>query len=408
MKNKILTLLLSLTISFGLWLYVVTVISPESEYTYYNVPVELVGVNSLSDRDLIVVSDTNGLDMNLTLKGKRSDLNKIASANITILADLSTITHPGEHQLKCDISFQSGSAEVLAKDPEYISVTVAQQETKTIDVKPIFTGTVSGGYEAATDDVMLDHQTVTVKGPKDIVEQISYAGINVDLSGKGTMLDGTYPLTLYSINGQPMINTQHVTSNVTEVRAIVQIYRIKKVSLQILLNYDQSGMQEGMASLYTTPVDTVTLIGTEEALAKVDDKLVFTIDLSQYKATATETLVADLPEGVHCKEEITVYINIPAMCTKTITVSNYLLENKPGELAVQVNGTTEIEIWGPQDVLDGLTSEDVIGIVDCTDINISSGYAPVKFIMPGYEYLLLSTDWNNVFVSVQQLAQDTP
>lgn len=407
MKNKVLTLLLSLAISFGLWLYVVTVISPESEYTYYNIPVELVGVNSLDDRDLIVVSDTNGLNMNLTLKGNRSDLNKITSANITILADLSKITHPGEHQIKCDISFQSGSAEVLAKDPEYISVTVAQQETKTIDVKPIYTGTVSSGYEAATDDIMLDHQTVTVKGPKDAVEQISYAGINVDLSGKVTMLDSTYPLTLYGINGQPMINTQYVTSNVTEVRAIVQIYRIKKVPLQFLLNYDQSGLQEGMVTLYPQ-VETVTLIGTEENLAKVDDKLVFTIDLSQYKTTTTETLVADLPDGVHCKEEITVHIQIPEMGTKAITVSNYLRENIPIGLDIQVNGTTEVEIWGPKDVLEGLTSEDVLGIVDCTNINISSSYAPVEFIMPGYEYLQLSTDWGNVFVSVQQHAQDMP
>ena len=47
MKHKIRTLLLSLVISFGLWLYVVTVISPEYEVTVYNVPVELVGTGTL-------------------------------------------------------------------------------------------------------------------------------------------------------------------------------------------------------------------------------------------------------------------------------------------------------------------------------------------------------------------------
>ena len=39
MRNKILSGLLSLVIAFGLWLYVITYVSPGSEETYYNIPV---------------------------------------------------------------------------------------------------------------------------------------------------------------------------------------------------------------------------------------------------------------------------------------------------------------------------------------------------------------------------------
>ena len=38
-SSKIWTLLLSFVVAFGLWLYVITVVSPESEETYYDIPV---------------------------------------------------------------------------------------------------------------------------------------------------------------------------------------------------------------------------------------------------------------------------------------------------------------------------------------------------------------------------------
>ena len=39
MKNKIGMILLSLAVSFCLWLYVITAVSPGSTDTYYNIPI---------------------------------------------------------------------------------------------------------------------------------------------------------------------------------------------------------------------------------------------------------------------------------------------------------------------------------------------------------------------------------
>ena len=38
MKNKVLAILMSVVVAFGLWMYVITVVSPESEKTYYDIP----------------------------------------------------------------------------------------------------------------------------------------------------------------------------------------------------------------------------------------------------------------------------------------------------------------------------------------------------------------------------------
>ena len=61
MKSKIIALLLALLFSCGLWLFVVTVEQPESENTYYDIPViyQNDGEALLKDRGLMIVSHSH-------------------------------------------------------------------------------------------------------------------------------------------------------------------------------------------------------------------------------------------------------------------------------------------------------------------------------------------------------------
>ena len=75
MKNKILAILLSAVVAFGLWMYVVTFVSPESEKTYYEIPVVLQNKNILTERGLMVVSDDP--KVTLALKSSRTIQNDL-------------------------------------------------------------------------------------------------------------------------------------------------------------------------------------------------------------------------------------------------------------------------------------------------------------------------------------------
>ena len=90
MKSKVGSALIAIALAFGLWLYVITVISPDQTRPYYKVPVVLDNMDSLAEKQLMVVSDPNPL-VTVELAGTRSDLNKINSANLTVVADLGTI-----------------------------------------------------------------------------------------------------------------------------------------------------------------------------------------------------------------------------------------------------------------------------------------------------------------------------
>ena len=75
MKNKLLAVLVSAVIAFGLWLYVITVVSPESEQTYYDIPVVLQNKDVLNERGLMIVGEAP--TVTLVLKGNRTILNEL-------------------------------------------------------------------------------------------------------------------------------------------------------------------------------------------------------------------------------------------------------------------------------------------------------------------------------------------
>ena len=100
MKNKVWTAVLAALIAFGLWVYVVTVVRPETTKTYYNIPVALEGESILTERGLMIVE---GKDTTITMEvyGNRTDLDKVNPGNITLIADLTRIDEAGEASSFC-------------------------------------------------------------------------------------------------------------------------------------------------------------------------------------------------------------------------------------------------------------------------------------------------------------------
>ena len=408
MKNKVLTFLLSLAISFGLWLYVVMVISPESEATYYNVPVELVGMDKLSAHNLLIVSDTN-MSMDLTLRGNRADLSKLSNSNITILADVSRISSAGEHQLKYDISYPGvGSVEVLNKEPEQISVLVAQQLRKTIPVEVTFAGNVVSGYEVDKTTVSLDHTTVTIHGPMEVVQKIAYAGITVDLTGKMSTFVWDYPLILYSDDYRPVSMDKYLVSNVENVRAIIQVNRVKKIPIVYKINPQDSGLLPEMVTVYPS-VQEITVTGSDTALDQLNEVKLGEIALSNLTASTTLEFALRLPEGVVCKEGITTVnmdVNIPEMGQRVMQVTTFDNLNLPQGLQVGVNRDYTVTLWGPLVYLNELSEDAVVGTIDCTDLKVDSLDAPISFAVKDHEYLRIHSDWKMVSVSVTETAEE--
>jgi len=165
MKSKFTSILLSVAIAFGLWMYVITSVSPGSEETYYNIPVVMDGEALLAERNLMI-TETSGSSATLKLSGNRSDLYKLNRENITLKATLSGILEEGTHMVGYSISYPGNVAqnafEVLSQSPKYISVTVEKRVTKEVPVEVKWIGSTPEGFMSDRENRVLDYADLTV------------------------------------------------------------------------------------------------------------------------------------------------------------------------------------------------------------------------------------------------------
>lgn len=372
MKNKLLMGVIAIVVSCALWMYVSLVVSPESEATYENIPVVLDGTATLESKNLMIVSDTN-LRVDLLLVGNRQDLNKLNSANITILADLSHITQAGEHNVKYNIFYpgtvQSGTIEAQEKNPQYITVVVVEREEKTIPVEVDYLGSVPENFIA--QDATLDHATITVSGPKEEIDRIDHARISVELTGRTTDIVGSYRYTLCDAKGSSIENSGHITASASEIRSTVKINQIKKLKLV----YDIiPGGGIDASKVTVTPVEEahtwITVSGSQSVLASLEGIYLGAIDLSKQTQSGRVTFSIEMPEGVENFSgfwTVSYDVEIPVLEIRQFSVNkaNCILVNVPEDILIEFK-FEERDVWlrGPAEVLDQLSAENIRAIVD--------------------------------------------
>ena len=152
MKSKVWSVALAISVAFGLWLYVITVVSPNSKTTIQNIPVTFEGESwLLENRNLMITSGKNTM-VDLELSGNRSDLNKLNASNIILKVDLTKVYEAGQTDLTYTIQLPSdvpyGAITTQSRNPAGIRLTVEKQLKQEIPVNVVFSGAVADGFIA--------------------------------------------------------------------------------------------------------------------------------------------------------------------------------------------------------------------------------------------------------------------
>lgn len=380
MKNKLLTILLSFAVALGLWLYVVTVVSPNSDKHYYNVPVAIQGEALLQERGLMITS-TAQTSVSLHLEGNRTDLDKLNSSNITINVDVSRIYEAGTHHLSYTPTYPgdvpNNAISVLSKDPGTITVYVEDRISKEVPVDIQYNGTLSDGFMADKENKVLDHENVNVTGPKSVIDQIAMARINVDLEGLSESVNGQFQYTLCNENGEG-VDAAMVKTDVESVTLTLSILRVKEIELVVNV-IDGGGATQKTSSITIDP-QTILISGNENMLEDIEKLELGTINLGEMPGDEVLKFPIKLPESVTNETgvtEATVEVRFPDLGTKTLTVTNINAINVPqGMDAVLITKMLEISVRGPKDLVETITEEQVSVTVDFADEQL--GTATVK------------------------------
>lgn len=368
MKNKLLTALLSLVLAFGLWMYVITVVSPGSEDTYTNIPVVLQNEGMLQERGLMITNQELPT-VTLRLAGNRTDLNKLNSSNIAISVNVSSIGAAGDHYLNYNVIFPgdvpNNAITTQSRNPDTVKLTVEERDTKTVPVVPVYNGTVPEGFIADKENCVLDYEEVQIAGPKRVVDRIAEARILVDLEGKNEIINESLAYTLCDKDGTP-VDVSMVTTNVTVVNLTLRIMRVKELAVKVTVVPGGGAAEE--TSQITVEPKTILVSGSEGLLDDLTELNLGTIDLAEQLTDTTLKFPITLPEGVTNETgvtEATVDIRFPNLRTKTLTVSQINAINVPEGMEAQViTKVLEIRFRGPKALIDSMQETDVVVNVD--------------------------------------------
>lgn len=405
MKNKVLTALLSVLLAFGLWTYVITVERTEIEETFYNVPVILEGESVLEERGLMITSETD-MTVTLRLKGNRSVLNNLRSSDITVLADLGRIAEAGESSLSYDVSFpgdiRDEVIEVISREPAGIKLTVEQWATKKIPVRLNYTGSVPEGYTADKQNAKVDHNTVTVTGPADIIDRIGLAKVTVDLTGRTEKLEESLRYSLCDQTGMPIEDVSSVTTDKGEISVTVPVQMVKDVKLTYTV-IDGGGLTASDVTV-TADYETITVAGTAAALKDLSEISLGTIDLGILTQSQKMIFDIELPDGVTNQSgitEVTLDITLPELEIRSYSVTNFRMANVPQGMAAEiVNKVLNVEIRGRTPILDKITADDIVVVVDFSEANLGRFTLPASVEVKLYETVgAVNTYYVNVSVT---------
>ena len=180
MRNKILSGLLSIVIAFGLWLYVITVDSPDYKDTIYDIPVTFANETAMNDKGFILTG-TPYTTVDLTLSGKRSEVIKCNRSNITVKVDLNKIYEAGNHNLEYSITYPADVASnAITEENKYpgtISVFVEKWSRKEVPVNVVCVGTVPEYRRQGIGLKMVQNVTQILKEKGYALGYIHYTGV---------------------------------------------------------------------------------------------------------------------------------------------------------------------------------------------------------------------------------------
>ena len=378
MKNKFTSVVLSLVIAFGLWLYVVTNVSMEDEDTFYNIPVVMEGETALLDRNLMITYQSANT-ISLKLSGTRSDLSKVSKDNITVKVDLSKVYDPGTQiPLTYSIGYPGTVANnafvELTRSPTYIYVNVEERRIKEIPVEVVWVGTAAEGFLVDKENKTLDYAAITVEGPASVADKIEKAVIEVDVTDQKESIEQSYRYTLCDKNGEA-VDAELITTNVAEVRLQVKIQQVKEVELKLDVTYG-GGANEKNTTVTISP-ETIRISGGEALLKEFGDSILLgKVNLAEVSGNQSMEYTITLPQGITNLSDVTevhVDIKFTGLTTKEFVVTNIEAVNVPaGMQADIINEKLTVAIRGPAAELANLTEEDITVTVDFTNAELGT------------------------------------
>lgn len=379
---------ISLVLAFLLWFLVVQIGDPKDDRDMGTIQVKLVNTDLLEKENKVYEILDNTDSVRVTVYAPTSVFTQLRSSDITAEADVSRLTDINT----IPITFTASNANVVSIEGSHdvVKLNVEEKASKYVTLMSSTVGTVADGYVVSS--LTPDQNRIEVSGPKSVVEQVRYAGVEIDVTDATTNLTANVDIKLYDVEGNE-IERSNLVKNVNYVRMMVEVLATKEVPIQLAVEGTPARGYMATGVTNCEPA-TVRIAGSVSNLSKINEIMIpeeFT-DISGENSDVIRTVDIReyIPEnikfadsGFNGKVETTIYIEPVAEKTIIIPISSVSVINMPDEdyeleIIESAESTLTLELAGLGEQILPLNQNNVAGVVDVEKWMESEGHEKLR------------------------------
>ena len=372
-SNKV-NMAISLVMAVVLWLYVAGQVDPKTDKKIPDVKIHYLNIDSLQDNgyDFAESSDSK---VEVTVEGKRAQLNRIDEEDIKVTADLHDCV-AGKNTVTLK-AVTSKKAEISKISPATITVTIEERVNRSKPVKVVFTGKDEKNKEPG--NVTTDPDNVTVYGAKSVVDKVKYVRVTVPKK----KIDHDY--TTIRAKAVPVDKrgnrVRDVWLSAKRVEVTASMMQTKKVDLTVETTGEITG--DHQLDKIKKP-NKVEIKGSADTLSSIDSVHGNTIDISGVKETQKMPITFDLPYGVELGDEsedisIKVILKDLARLSFEVSTGDIKMTGLPDDLeAVMTESSFNVTVKGTDEEMEGFKKEDADLSVDLSKLDVGKHTVKIK------------------------------
>ncbi len=286
---------ISVLIAICIWIYIAIVMDPPLEVTVRDLPIQFIGQDSLNAKNLAVISESD-TTVTIKVKGSRKKMGNYDMRTIIAKTDVSTVTEAGEHNLPIEIVVPFENQGISSRSLYSVAVKVEDMAERNIGIEVQTAGTLAESYMAG--DIIRDPESVTVRGPRSAVEQISKAVVKLNYGGADVDIDTTLPIIYYGEDNKELSVSgailKRIKPDVSDINIHCPVLKIYEISPSAYFG-DQS-LPEGFE--YEMEPSKLYIYGDDPNVAKTEEIRTQQIPMGKLIENGKIKVKLDIPEGV--------------------------------------------------------------------------------------------------------------
>ncbi|WP_295210351.1 CdaR family protein [Ruminococcus sp.] len=390
--------ILSIIIAVIIWFALSITQYPTINKTITNVPVVFsLDGTAAQDKGLSALNYKD-ISVDVEIKGMNYEIGGYTASDLVASVNLDGVTKEGTYDLDIEVksTHSTDKVTVVSVTPDTVSVDFDRLTTKTVPLSaeaPLISA--EEGY--ILKDTNVTPSEITVEGPKNELDSISKAVAQISKSKKITedTTINTQDIVFYDDDDNVVDSSKLEIKDAKSVDVNFVVFKKKTAELKVditncLDSFDVSSLPMKLSETEISVVSPNLDDSDKEVLH------VGTIDLSDIDLDKSFSFKIPLNAGeinMNGDEQVKVTFDPTGYTYKefSITSDHIVVKGKPSgkKTTVETKKLSNVRVYGPEDIINKLSDDDLYAQIDLSDIIDSGSYAR--------QAIIYSPTYNNVW-----------